>query len=125
MTNGIKAARFRRDSSKYGKRHTPGQMNQTEAAYAESLQALKLTGEILDWKFEAVTFKIAKDTRYTPDFMVMYADCTVELVDCKGGGPINPTSLVKVKCAAEMFWMFNFVIEKRLPKKAGWKRTEY
>lgn len=118
-------ARFNRDNTKYGKRHIPGQMNQTESAYAECLQALKLTGEILDWKFEAVTFKLASDVRYTPDFMVMYADCTIEFVDSKGGGPIDPKSIVKARCAAEMFWMFKFVIEQRLPKKAGWKRTEY
>lgn len=29
-------SKFRRsDTTKYGKRHVPGQMNQTEAAYAE------------------------------------------------------------------------------------------
>lgn len=118
--------RGRRDASKYGKRHRPGEMNQTEAAYAEMLQARKLSGEIAEWWFEAFTLKLANNTRYTPDFAVQFADGGMEMVDVKGGGPIDPKSLVKIKCAAEKFWQFRFVIEQRLPRKGGgWKRTEY
>lgn len=117
----------RTDSSKYGKRHKPGVMNQTEAAYAELLQARKLSGEIIEWRFESTTFKLADDTRYTPDFEVIMADNSMEFIDAKGGGPIDPKSLVKIKCAAEKFWQFKFVIEQKLAKKngGGWKRTEY
>lgn len=115
-----------RDNTKYGKRHVPGQMNKTEELYAADLQALKIAGEVVEWFFEAVTFKLAADTRYTPDFGVLYADGVLEFVDAKGGGPINPTSLVKVKCAAEKFPMFRFVIEQKKAKKdgGGWKRLE-
>ncbi len=118
---------FKRDSSKYGKRHKPGVMNQTEAAYAAILEGMKLNGIVLDWVFEAYTFKLADDTRYTPDFAVYYADGTMVFVDAKGGGPIDPKSLVKIKCAAEKFWQFTFVIEQKQAKKngGGWKRTEY
>lgn len=116
-----------RDSSKYGKRHKPGVMNQTEAAYAAMLEARKLAGEIIDWQFEAMTFKLADDCRYTPDFVVTLADLTIECVDAKGGGPIDDKSRVKAKVAAEKFWQFRFVIEQRLPKKlgGGWKRDEF
>lgn len=121
--------RFRgaRDTSKYGKRHKPGVMNGTEKAYAEVLEARKRAGEIVEWWFEAVTFKLAEDTRYTPDFQVLLADQTIEYIDAKGGGPIDPKSLVKIKCAAEKFYQFKFVIEQKLAKKLGgkWKRTEY
>ena len=119
--------RFKRDNTKYGKRHVPGQMNKTEEAYAADLEALKLQGSVLWWKFEAVTFKIANNTRYTPDFQVFYADGIFECVDAKGGGPIDPKSIVKVKCAADQFPLFRFVIEQRKAKKdgGGWKRTEY
>lgn len=118
---------FRTDKSKYGKRHKPGEMNGTESAYAELLQARKLAGEIVEWYFEAVTFKLADDTRYTPDFVVYLADGSIECVDAKGGGPIDPKSLVKVKCAAEKFFQFRFVIEQLQSRKngGGWKRTEY
>lgn len=118
---------FRKDRTKYGKRHTPGQMNGTESAYAELLQIRKLAGEIIDWQFEAITFKLADDTRYTPDFTVYLADGSMEFIDAKGGGPIDPKSLVKIKCAAEKFWMFRFVMEQKQAKKhgGGWKRKEF
>ena len=74
---------------------------------------------MLWWKFESVTFKIADNTRYTPDFGVFYADGVMEYVDAKGGGPIDPKSVVKVKCAADQFPQFRFVIEQRRAKKDG------
>jgi hypothetical protein len=120
-----KFARFNRDRTKYGKRHVAGEMNRTESSYAETLFALKLTGEIIDWKFESIKLQIAKNCLYIPDFLVFYADCTIELVDVKGAGPIDPKSIVKIKCAAEQFPFFHFAIERRLPKGGGWKRTEY
>jgi len=127
MTFPRKKFGARGDSSRYGKRHKPGVMNQTETAYAEILQSRKLEGKIVDWSFESVTFKLADDTRYTPDFKINHCDGHVEFVDAKGGGPIDPKSLVKIKCCAEKFWEFTFVIEQKLAKKngGGWKRTEY
>jgi len=122
---------FRTDRSKYGKRHKPGEMNQTESAYAERLQVRKLAGEVIDWQFEAITFKLADDCRYTSDFVVLLSDGSLECVDAKGGGPIDPKSLVKIKCAAEKFFAFRFVIEQKLSKKdaaiagVAWRRTEY
>lgn len=117
----------RKDSSRYGKRHVPGVMNQTEQAYAELLQARKAFGEIVEWGFECVTFKLSKDCRYTPDFYIFYPDGSMEFVDAKGGGPIDPKSLVKIKGAAEKFFQFQFSIEQKLAKKhgGGWQRTEY
>lgn len=120
-------ARMPRDRSKYGKRHTPGEMNRTEAAYAELLQARKMAGEIIDWGFERITLKLADNCRYTPDFIVWRLDETMEFVDTKPHKVIDPKSLVKVKVAAEQFAGFRFVFEEKLPKKlgGGWKRTEF
>lgn len=118
MIPGMKA-RFGRDNTKYGKRHKPGVMNKTESQYADMLQARKLAGEIIDWMFEAMTFKLAADTRYTPDFVIMHLDGTIECVDVKGGGPMDASSRVKVKVAAEKFWCFKFVIAKAQTKKLG------
>lgn len=116
-----------RDNTKYGKRHKPGVMNGTEELYAAMLAARVRSGEVLFWWFESMTFKLADDCRYTPDFAVLMADCSLELVDAKGAGPIDPKSLVKIKCAAEKFPQYLFVIEQRQSKKngGGWKRTEY
>jgi len=118
-------------ATKYGKRHKPGEMNLTESKYADMLEARKLAGEIQTWEFERYTFKLADDTRYTPDFAILFANGSMEFIDAKGGGPIDPKSLVKVKCAAERFPQFLFVIEQKLSKKdaashgSAWKRTEY
>jgi hypothetical protein len=120
--------RFRRsDNTRYGKRHVPGVMNQTESAYAEILESRKLAGEVIRWEFESMTFKLAEGCRYTPDFAVWLADETMEFVDCKGSGPMDEKSRVKVKCAAEKFPMFLFVIEQKQTKKngGGWKREEF
>lgn len=120
-------ARMPRDRTKYGKRHTPGVMNRTEAEYAALLQARKLAGEILDWGFERITLKLADRCTYCPDFTVWLADETMEFVDTKPYRVIDPKSLVKVKVAAEQFCWARFVFEEKLPKKlgGGWKRTEF
>jgi hypothetical protein len=101
-------------------------MNQTESAYAELLAIRKHTGEIIDWWFEAVTFKLAENSRYTPDFMVLHLDGAIEFVNVKGGGPIDPNSLSKHKFAAEKFWLYRWTVEQKVAKKhgGGWKRTE-
>jgi len=117
----------RSDTTKYGKRHRPGEMNQTEAAYAEMLQGRLLAGEIIRWSFETQTFKLADNCRYTPDFAIWLADGTKEFVDVKGGGPIDDKSRVKVKVAAKEFPEYTFVIEQRLAKKhgGGWRREVF
>ena len=117
----------KRDNTRYGKRHVPGVMNKTESDYAELLQVRKLNGEIIEWQFESITFKLAKLCTYTPDFAVWMFDGTMEFIDCKGSGPMDDKSRVKVKCAAEKFPQFLFAIEQRQTKKngGGWKREEF
>ncbi len=93
-------------------RHIPGKMNKTEAAYADYLGILKLAGKILFFEFECVTLKLGKDLRYTPDFMVVTLDGTVEFHEVKGSktsksGDIIPyfkdDGLVKLRAAAKQF----------------------
>ncbi len=122
----------KRDNTKYGKRHVAGVMNRTEAEYAGLLELRKKAGEIEEWLFEAVTFKLTGDRcTFTPDFQVLFPDGTMEYVDTKGGGPIDDKSIVKIKVAAEKFPQFQFVVEQKLSKKnaaahgSSWKRTEY
>jgi hypothetical protein len=110
-----------------GKRHTPGEMNKTEQDYADLLEARRIAGDVISWAFEAVTFKLAKDCRYTPDFFVVLASGEIEFIDTKGTGPIDPVSKVKARTAAEKFHQFRFVTEQKLAKKngGGWQRTEF
>lgn len=106
-------------------RHKPGVMNSTEAAYALVLEARKLAGnDILWYAFEALTLKLATDTRYTPDFFVMRSDGLLECHEVKGFW--EGDALVKIKVAAEKF-PFRFLAIHKLPKKdgGGWKTTEF
>jgi hypothetical protein len=64
-------------------------------------------GEILDWKFEAITFKLAPDLRLTVDFFVVRPDHELEFREVKGFW--EEDALVKVKTAAQLFPWFHFV----------------
>ena len=104
-------------------RRIPGQMNKTEALYAETiLEPRKLAGEILDYWFEQITLKIADDCRYTPDFLVMLADASLECHEIKAewanGQRMKDDARVKLKVAAQIF-PFRFFLCIKLPKKQG------
>lgn len=101
-----------------------GVMNKTEAEYAEHLYSRKLAGEVLEYWFEAMTFKLADGCRYTPDFIVFLADGTLEAHEVKGFW--SDDAKVKIKVAAGMF-PFRFVAMTRIAKKhgGGWKETEF
>jgi hypothetical protein len=95
----------------------PRGMNKTEAAYEAYLGGLKVAGTIQFYEYEAVTLRLGKDTRYTPDFLVIAADGTLELHEVKAGkmqpdGSVKPltedASRAKLMIAAEMF-PFRFV----------------
>ena len=101
-------------------------MNQTETAYAELLEGHRLAGDVLDWKFEAMTFRLTSSKTgagppavYTPDFMVQHADCTISFIEVKGGGLDDRASIVRIKVAAQQFTQFRFCIARRLPKREG------
>jgi len=128
-TSARKPGKFRgKTNGRYGgKRHVPGQMNKTEQEYADVLEQRRAKGEVERWEFESVTFKLAADCRYTPDFLVELASGEIEFIDTKGTGPIDPVSKVKIRTAAEKFWKFTFAMEQKRTKKAGggWERTEF
>lgn len=69
--------------------------------------------------------KLAHDTRYTPDFLVMRRDFSLECHECKGGY-WEDDALVKIKVAAAKF-PFRFLSARLLPKKAGggWELREF
>lgn len=94
-----------------------GQMNKTEAAYAQHLHALQLAGKVKGWKFESVTLRLADDTTYRPDFLVELFIGPLELHEVKGFW--RDDARVKFKVAAELFPMFRFVAVKR--KNRQWK----
>jgi hypothetical protein len=115
-----------------------GTQNATERLYQETvLRTRKAAGEILCFRFEAHTLKLAQDTRYTPDFEVILADGTIEFHEIKAAwlnkstgkyaGHYEDDAKVKIKVAAELFPEYLFRGCYHLPKKAGggWLYEEF
>lgn len=105
-------------------RSKPGTMNKTEADYAQALELQKIAGEVLWYAYEAITFKLANDTRYTPDFAVMDKEGFLECHECKGYW--DDKAKVKIKVAASLF-PCRFIAIRKLTKKSGggWEVEEY
>lgn len=101
-------------------RARPGEMNRLESEYAAYLRGLQHAGEVLWWAFEPIKLKLARLTTYTPDFVVMTKDGTLECHETKGFW--QDDAKVKIKVAAEKF-PFRFVA---ITKKRGqWETEEF
>jgi hypothetical protein len=99
-------------------RREPGVMNGLEKKYAAYLDQRKSAGEILDWKFDEITVKLAEfKCRLTVDFWILMADRTIEAHDVKGHW--EDDARVKIKVAADRHWWFTFVAVKAQAKKNG------
>lgn len=97
-----------------------GHMNRTEAAYASFLDTLILCKDVLWWKFEAAKLRLADNTFYSPDFLVLKADGALECHEVKGHW--EDDARVKIKVAASIYPM-QFIAVQALAKSkgGGWK----
>jgi len=84
-----------------GVRRAPGTMNGLERRYAEELECRKIAGEIVEYHFDAVKLRLADKTFYTPDFLVLLADGTVEFHEVKGFW--EDDARVKIKVASDKY----------------------
>jgi isocitrate dehydrogenase kinase/phosphatase len=98
-------------------RHVWGKMNNTEAAYAALLTLRKQSGEVAEFYFERVTLKLADDTRYTPDFLVIGSDELITFVEVKGF--LRDDARVKFKVAADQYPWAKFLMVRKV--KGGWE----
>ena len=106
-----------------------GVMNRTEAAYANDLTARAACGQIIDWWFQPIRLRLSESdalTTWTPDFMVLHTDGTLELVDVKGWA-FEDDARVKIKLAADKFYPFLITSVTPIAKKdgGGWKRETF
>ncbi len=101
-----------------------GTMNKTETEYAAALKAREAAGEIAWWKFEAVKLRLADNTFYSPDFMVLAIGGQVEMHEVKGHW--QDDARVKIKIAAALF-PFEFVAVKVRAKRdgGGWSEERF
>ena len=95
-----------------------GEMNRTEKAYAGYLEAEKQAGRVAGFWFESIKLKVADGACfYTPDFLVLLADGTVELHEVKGSPRIFlDDAKVKCKCVATQY---PFPLKVVYPHKGG------
>lgn len=122
MANGLSAAqrtfttrKVNWAKSRPGPRSKPGQMNKTEAKYAqEVLYPMLLAGEILDYRFEPMKLRLAKNTFYTPDFIVIYKD-RIAFHEVKGYA--RDDWRVKHKVCMELYPWFEFIVVKYQKKE--------
>lgn len=103
-----------------GVRRTPGTMNKTEEAYADELTSQRNLGVIEWFAFEAMKFKLADKTYYTPDFIVLRTDGILEAREVKGFW--EDDARVKIKVAAAMFPVKFMAITR---ERKEWKVEEF
>jgi len=93
-----------------------GELNNTEKEYSDYLERQKISG-IVEWfKFESIKLKLADNTTYTPDFLVMLPSGELECHEVKGFW--KDDARVKIKVAASMF-PFKFLAVTKQSKKNG------
>lgn len=105
-----------------------GAMNKTEKAYSLYLESERQAGRIERFWFEAIKLKIADGTCfYTPDFLVLLPDGTLELHEVKGSPAIfADDAKVKVKSASTQYPFPVKVVFPRTKKSGGgWDVQEY
>ena len=96
-------------------------MNKGEQRYAAYLDERP---DVAAWWYEGMSWRIAEDTRYVPDFVVLLDDGTVEWHEVKGATKgsddfgVTELSWAKIKMAAE-HGPFPLVVV--WPDRGGWK----
>lgn len=103
-----------------------GQMNKTEQAYANRLDLLKMQGSVLDWKFHAIRVRLANNTWYETDFIVLHADMTLAIHETKGEFT-SEKGQMKIKLAAEALPWFRFYKCIKVAEKngGGWRIEDF
>lgn len=91
-------------------------LNKNERDYLAWLRTMKD-----QWiGIQCLTFKLAHDCRYTPDFFAL-DDTGLRAIDCKGGHTWED-SLIKARVAARLFPWCRFIIAKK--NGHVWEHTE-
>lgn len=97
----------------------PREMNKTERAFADLLEAKKRAGEILSWRYEGIRLKWGGCMHYCPDFIVFDAIGLPKCIEVKGAHIWSRDRVRFLGCRAE--WP-EFIFELFQWKKGEWKR---
>ena len=82
--------------------------SQWEKRYSECLELMRISGHINRWSFETLTIKLPGGTRYTPDFLVIGADGSIQFHEVKG--VMRASAQIKLKQAIELHPEFSFFL---------------
>ena len=100
-----------------------GEMNKTEAEYAEYLKRLEMVGDIAWFKFEGIKLRLADNTFLSPDFIIMLPNGEIQIKEVKGY--MMDDASVKNKVCASIYPFRFFIVRKRAKKNGGgWEETE-
>ena len=102
-------------------RHVAGEMNATEKQFAEMLRLKQLAGDILQFEFEAIKFRIGDRCFYTPDFVV-WQPFNAGMVAYEIKGHWEDDARVKIKAAAARYPQVSFIAVKKV--RYGWNYEE-
>ena len=75
-------------------------MNATERAYSDYLLSQRIAGEVRWYDFQRLTIVLGPNCRFTPDFLILYADDHLEAHDTKGAKKIK----VGKRAGEKTFW---------------------
>lgn len=85
--------------------------NKLEQEYASYLEQRKMAKEIIWYSYEPIRIKLADNTFYSPDFLVMDRNYNLEVHEVKGWW--RDDARVKIKVAASLFPAKFIAITKR------------
>ncbi len=94
--------------------------SELEVEYNSRLKIMKLAGEIQDYWYHAIRLKVGgkgENTRtswYTPDFMVLTNDHTLEMIEVKGYK--RNAEMVRIRAAADLY-PYDFIVASK-PKQS-------
>jgi len=100
----------------------PRGMNKTETLYAVELDYLQREGAIKRWAFEAVKFRLADRTWYTPDFPIWLHDGRMRLVEVKGPF-IREAGRIRFRVARELYPEHEWLMVQR-GKGGQWREVQ-
>jgi len=100
-----------------------GDMNKTESAFAAYLSERQAAGAVLWWKFHPANVRLAKNTFYEIDFLVLLATGELAIYETKGGFT-SEKGQMKIKLCAEALPVFKMI--KASKRKGGcWDFQEF
>jgi hypothetical protein len=101
------------------------EMNGLEKRYAGQLELLKRSGNIIDWRFNSIRFRIGKGAWYKPDFFIV-KPTHFEMHETKGSWKAKGQAAAKVrlKACAELYPWFKW-LAVYWDNKFGWRYEEF